>query len=352
MLNGRAPSGTPHVFIAPTALPAAGREPDIPGTTDEFNAVINGFYPWRYDGGSYVTFSYGGPTTRLASNHGDTYNVVGWVDPGHMDWVALTTCSYDILNQIRECDMELNDRYLWGVNGESDRTDVRNVATHEAGHFIFLNDLYGAEDEPQTMYAYLPRGETKRRTLEWGDVAGLRFVYFYHRNPFNVGWSIQGADADLGPYGGDGRYDLLVAWVDNPSGQNYFYWRIGYDVSTTDGTVSSWSASRGGPSGIGQETQGLGVARGNIDFNGMPDVVVSYASSGGTRFRIGWDISGSGLFAGWSREFTVDRDGQPAGNGNGVGIADIWYGSANAREMVIVSIDDALFDDPVLYQWV
>ena len=59
-----------------------------------------------------------------------------------------------------------------GTLGLSGRYDVQNIGTHEAGHTFGLGDMYEPADSEQTMYGYASTGETKKRTLEWGDRAG------------------------------------------------------------------------------------------------------------------------------------------------------------------------------------
>lgn len=82
---------------------------------------------------------------------------------------------------IVECDIRLNTYYDWG-DGSSDANvmDVQNIAIHELGHVFGLGDLYNAgcfECLEQTMYGYSDYRETKKRTLELGDVTGIRKLY-------------------------------------------------------------------------------------------------------------------------------------------------------------------------------
>jgi hypothetical protein len=55
--------------------------------------------------------------------------------------------------------------------------DLQNIATHEFGHWLVLNDLYKKPARQQTMYGYGAYAETKKRTLESGDIAGLETIY-------------------------------------------------------------------------------------------------------------------------------------------------------------------------------
>lgn len=55
--------------------------------------------------------------------------------------------------------------------------DVQNVATHEAGHTLFLGDLYQAPAYELTMYGYTEPGEIRKQTLGTGDISGLQKLY-------------------------------------------------------------------------------------------------------------------------------------------------------------------------------
>jgi len=64
----------------------------------------------------------------------------------------------------------------WGI-GEAGKMDFESIATHELGHSVGLGDLYTSECLEQTMYGYASEGETTKRTLESGDIAGVRKLY-------------------------------------------------------------------------------------------------------------------------------------------------------------------------------
>jgi len=59
----------------------------------------------------------------------------------------------------------------------TDKMDFKNIAIHELGHSVGLNDLYDASCSEQTMYGIADFGETKRRTLEDGDLMGVWELY-------------------------------------------------------------------------------------------------------------------------------------------------------------------------------
>lgn len=65
----------------------------------------------------------------------------------------------------------------WSANGEAGKMDFENIATHELGHSVGLDDLYTSECSEQTMYGYADYGETKKRSLEDGDKTGVTQLY-------------------------------------------------------------------------------------------------------------------------------------------------------------------------------
>ncbi len=83
-----------------------------------------------------------------------------------------------------EWDMVFNDDYAWGNAGLTNETglgdtsvmDFLNVATHEVGHAAGLGHPSDACTE-ETMFRFTQNGETKRRTLHAGDIAGIQALY-------------------------------------------------------------------------------------------------------------------------------------------------------------------------------
>jgi len=65
----------------------------------------------------------------------------------------------------------------WSAEGVAGKMDFESIATHELGHSVGLGDLYTSECSEQTMFGYASYGETKKRTLEAGDIAGIRELY-------------------------------------------------------------------------------------------------------------------------------------------------------------------------------
>lgn len=86
---------------------------------------------------------------------------------------------------IVEYDMIFDDPdFTWGDAGPTDETglgntsvmDYQNVATHEIGHAAGLAHPSDSCTE-ETMYRFAQAGETKKRTLNTGDIAGIKALY-------------------------------------------------------------------------------------------------------------------------------------------------------------------------------
>lgn len=64
----------------------------------------------------------------------------------------------------------------WSSSGEAGKMDFENIATHELGHSVGMGHPSG-ECTEETMYAYANYGETKKRTLNAGDIKGVSGLY-------------------------------------------------------------------------------------------------------------------------------------------------------------------------------
>jgi len=76
-----------------------------------------------------------------------------------------------------EWDQVYNANYPWSDTGASDAMDFDNIATHELGHSVGMGDLYEAACASETMYGYSDYGETDKRDLNTGDIAGVSGLY-------------------------------------------------------------------------------------------------------------------------------------------------------------------------------
>ena len=93
--------------------------------------------------------------------------------------IAVTTVWYNpATKEIVEFDMMFDTDWIWGdATVDNTKMDLQNIATHEFGHAIGLDDVYNSACSEVTMYGYSDYGETKKRTLEQPDIKGLQTLY-------------------------------------------------------------------------------------------------------------------------------------------------------------------------------
>ena len=176
-------------YISYTGQPGNGTS-----LLETMNGVNAAFSIWESDQRSYIDFTYAGWTDLLPDVY-DGYNVVGWGDLSqYQDAIAVTIVWYLLgTGWILDCDVVLNNNdpsLTWTLAdiGSNDpdtqvidspgyEVDIQNIMTHEAGHWLQLNDLYDEASTEQTMFGYAKDGELQKRSLESGDIAGVRYIY-------------------------------------------------------------------------------------------------------------------------------------------------------------------------------
>ncbi len=76
-----------------------------------------------------------------------------------------------------EWDMVFDDvDFGWSLSGEAGAMDFDNIATHEIGHAAGMGHPDDSCTE-ETMYRYADLGETQKRDLNAGDIAGIDSLY-------------------------------------------------------------------------------------------------------------------------------------------------------------------------------
>ena len=87
--------------------------------------------------------------------------------------------------ELTEVDTVFNTKYQWSYtaytgsndcSGASGTYDLKNLATHEFGHWVGLDDLYNQADKDLTMYGYADTQELKKDSLGAGDISGARVI--------------------------------------------------------------------------------------------------------------------------------------------------------------------------------
>lgn len=143
------------------------------------NEITTAVETWDENAGDNI-HSYGGTTDTT----GATFNTENGISFASIDGsggtIARTTIWYsNKTKNVVEWDIvfDLDDNF--GVDELDSGTffDLRNIAVHEAGHTLVLEDLYEDKYSEMTMYGYSTYNETKKRTLEWGDSDGVNELY-------------------------------------------------------------------------------------------------------------------------------------------------------------------------------
>ncbi len=122
-------------------------------------------------------------TTLLADTVSpDNVNEVYFADVADSDAIAVTIVwgifSGPTFNRrLVEWDQVYDDvDFDWSAVGAAGAMDFENIATHELGHSVGMGHPDDSCTE-ETMYRFASDGETKKQTLNSGDVAGISELY-------------------------------------------------------------------------------------------------------------------------------------------------------------------------------
>ena len=155
------------------------------GHSDFLPAIDTSFKTWRDPGGSVIEFTPLGCTT-VDGNFNDGINAVvlvasGW--PFDASAIAVTRNFYISDDSARagmilDSDILLNgENYSFTTSAEPGKHDIRNILTHEIGHFLGFGHEVPPEDSDATMYAVASPGETNKQILHKSEQAILQATY-------------------------------------------------------------------------------------------------------------------------------------------------------------------------------
>ncbi|MCX6811495.1 MAG: matrixin family metalloprotease [Candidatus Berkelbacteria bacterium] len=143
------------------------------------NAIADSFGTWNAADPNQI-FTDGGTTTAKTAKYDGT-NAILWKSIMNSA-LAITYAWYNSSNgQLVEADTVFNQNYKWDLTnisagdcgGTTGDYDVQNIATHEFGHWVGLDDLYSSADKDLTMYGYGETKELKKDSLGLGDKTGV-----------------------------------------------------------------------------------------------------------------------------------------------------------------------------------
>lgn len=120
-----------------------------------------------------------GPDTRAKRAKFDQVNAILWKKMGRSTLGSTFVWFSKFSGEVLEVDTIFNKKLPWAnfSNSPDCQTsfhayDLQNIATHEFGHWVGLDDLYDDSDKDLTMYGFGAGGEVKKRTLGRGDISG------------------------------------------------------------------------------------------------------------------------------------------------------------------------------------
>ena len=148
------------------------------------NNLDSSINKWENSAGknSFVTGSLTNDVLAIDTSSPDNKNEVYFGDISYQGAIAVTIVwgrFYGPLSQreLVEWD-QIYDQvdFDWSSSGEANKMDFENINTHELGHsFGMGHPSDGCTEE--TMFRFADYGETKKRDLNFGDVAGIRKLY-------------------------------------------------------------------------------------------------------------------------------------------------------------------------------
>jgi hypothetical protein len=151
-----------------------------------------------------------------------------------------------------------------------------------------------------------------------------------------------GGDITIADVNGNGRPDLIVYHIDDASGENHGYYRIGFDVDA-NGNAAFWTSHKSIPGWFGATDQGAGVAFADVNGNGIPELIFFFLvnPSGGNwgYYRIGWDTNTSGNPTSWSDSIQVPGWFGDDSNEAGIVVRDL--NDNGVPDLVVFWIDNA-----------
>jgi len=165
------------------------------GSSPSFSSDISAaMATWDDQVGFQIFGSLSTSNTAMVNENSDGDNVFvfdnldnyPWLNIGDSSNVIAVTIVWGYYNgppqlrEIEEVDMIFNTGSAWGWGDATVNPtlmDVQNIAAHEVGHAAGMGDLYRVSAQDETMFGYSSIGETKKRDLYYGDIAGITNLY-------------------------------------------------------------------------------------------------------------------------------------------------------------------------------
>ncbi len=158
-----------------------GTVPSSVGVSNAYNAISEAFATW-HAADANISIAAGAPSSLSRAKYDGT-NLVAWGSvPGNAIGVTYTWYN-TVSGEALESDTIFGKRLPWSYTpyssdcgGVAGTYDVENIAVHEFGHWIGLDDLYASSQKDLTMYGYGVTAELKKDSLGLGDLLGAAAI--------------------------------------------------------------------------------------------------------------------------------------------------------------------------------
>jgi hypothetical protein len=189
-----------HYRVNPTS-------PSGVNSADWIAEVQSSFQTWEDDQGSFMDYTYdgttltGGPDPNTGAPFDGINGVYAKSGFNSSNVLARAYYWYDFSTapeyyRIFEIDIIFNTDYQWSASGETGKYDIHNVGAHEVGHTLNLLDQTESAYSEETMFQLTTTGEIKKRTLNSGDIYGVRFLYPISQSLSNISSQVINAEQD------------------------------------------------------------------------------------------------------------------------------------------------------------
>ncbi len=268
---------------------------------------------FKIDGWTGTRTQGGGITVGDTDNDGKANLITFWIDNPEGDNHAYYKVSSNI-----------------GADGSVDRWTKYSipgwVGTGSAGGGITTGDTDG-NGNPNLVVFWIddPAGSNHGHYKISSDINADGSVdrWSEHYIPGWFGDSTEGGGITVEDTDGNGKPNLVVFWIDNPSGENHGYYKVSSDIKP-DGSVESWTEHRI-PGWFGDFTGGGGIAAGDIDNDGKPNLIAYWIDnpSGDNHayYRVSSNIKKDGSADSWTK-YHITESFYKSTEGGGIAVKD------------------------------
>jgi len=148
-----------------------------------------------------------------------------------------------------------------------------------------------------------------------------------------------GGGMALGDLDGNGQPEMVLMAIDDPADANQFWYRIGRNLDQ-NGNAASWTGNIAAPFYVGHQSAGGGAALADLNDNGKPDLVLMDIDSplGANYFwcYVGWDMDINGNAVSWSSFTGPSLGDQTSGGGTAIGDID----KNGIMDLLLMTIDN------------